>query len=135
VDRLRITNRPPIAELASVKRGSSLLITWIRVGSLPVYCSRYLRLTVIVSSPEIDSSRSTTTPPPRPAKRASETVASDLFSSGASPKSADRLLSVGAAQFLRPSSRSKVRAITPLPARVGPTNSSILWWSRRPEIR
>ena len=32
-----------------------------RVGSLPVHWSRYLRLTVIVSSPEIASSRSTTT--------------------------------------------------------------------------
>ena len=105
-----------------------------RRGSFPVHWSRYLRLTVIVSSPLIDSSRSTTTCAPRPFRRASETTASVLPSSGARPKSPPRLDSVGPATFSLPTSAPRMRAITPLPARVGPTSSRILCRSSRPEI-
>ena len=105
-----------------------------RVGSFPVHCSRYLRLTVSVSSPEIDSSRSTTTCAPRPFRRASETTASVLPSSGASPKSPFRLDRVGPATLASPMSAPRMRAVTPFPARVGPTNSKILCRSSRPEI-
>ena len=75
-----------------------------RDGSLPVHWSRYLRLTVIVSSPEIASSRSTTVAVSRPLSRASEMTASGLPSSGASPKSLPRLDSVGPATLSGPTS-------------------------------
>ena len=94
------TNRPTIAAEASPKWGSSLEMTMNRLGSLPVHWSRYLRLTVIVSSPEIASSRSTTTGCLRPVSRASEITASGLPISGASPNSPPRLDSVGPATLL-----------------------------------
>jgi hypothetical protein len=55
------TNLPAIAIDASPSCGSSFEQSISRVGSFPVHCSRYLRFTVNESSPEIESSRSTTT--------------------------------------------------------------------------
>ena len=89
--------RGRVAELRQL-----VLITMNRDGSLPVHWSRYFRFTVIVSSPEIASSRSTTTWLPRPAIRASEMTASGLPISGASPKSPDRDDSVGPATLSGP---------------------------------
>ena len=56
-----ITNRLASAPEESENCGSSLVRIMNRVGSRPVHGSRYLRSTVIVSSPEIYSSRSTAT--------------------------------------------------------------------------
>ena len=64
-------NRPAIAADASPSCGSSLDSSMNRLGSVPVHCSRYLRFTVNRSSPDTDSSRSTTTLESRPFKRAS----------------------------------------------------------------
>ena len=64
------TMRPMMAADASPSLGISLERTCNLQGNFPVHWSRYLRLTVRVSSPPIDSSRSTTTALSRPAKRA-----------------------------------------------------------------
>jgi hypothetical protein len=88
--------------------------------------------TVILSSPEIASSRSTTVLESRPLRRASETIASGEPISGAMPKSPPRLDSVGPAMFSRPTIAARTRAIAPLPALVGPTTSMILCSCVRP---
>jgi hypothetical protein len=68
------------------------------------YGSRYLRSTVSVSSPEIDSSRSTTTfESARVDRRASEISASGLPMSGDRPKFVARLARVGPATLCGPS--------------------------------
>ncbi len=74
-----------------------------RVGSLPVHGSRYFRSTVSVSSPEIESSRSTAIEVSAAIpSRASEMTASGLPMSGCSPKFCARLASVGAATLCAP---------------------------------
>jgi hypothetical protein len=88
---------------------------------------------VNVSSPDTLSSRSTTTLESFPSL-ASEMTPNGFPMSGANPNSPLRLCSVGAATFLRPTSAPKMRAITPLPPRVGPTISRILCRSVRPLI-
>ena len=105
--------RPMMAADASQSLGISLERTCNLQGNFPVHWSRYLRLTVRVSSPPIDSSRSTTTALSRPTKRASATIASALPISGARPNSPPRLLSVGPATLAGPTPIPKSPEGTP----------------------
>lgn len=101
-DRVSVvmTNLEAIAPLESPNAGSSLEMIMNRVGSRTLTWSRNLQLTVMASSPEIDSSRSMTV---RESvllpSRASPITASDLPSNGARPNSAPRLDSVGLATW------------------------------------
>jgi hypothetical protein len=76
-------------------RGSSLLMTRKRVGRVPVQGSRYFTSTVSMSSPEMDSSRSTTWLTLVPPSRASLMIARGFPMSGERPKLVARLARVG----------------------------------------
>ena len=107
--------------------GSSFVRIMNRVGSRPVHGSRYLRSIVIVSSPEIESSRSTATMlvgrERRAARRRSSPAASR--SAAAARSSVVSPASVGAAVLWAPSRPVRTRAIVPLPDRFGPTSMNI----------
>jgi len=102
----------------SPRRGSSFETMWIRTGNLPVHWSRYLRLTVSVSSPVIDRRRSTTMleflPPP---ERASLTMASDFPSGGANPNSPPSEFKVARRRYACQLARSGCAQSPPAPTR------------------
>ena len=101
--RIDITNLLASAPEESVNRGSSFVRIMNRVGSRPVHGSRYLRSIVIVSSPEIESSRSTAIRlSARVPRRASETTASGFPISGCRPKFWRQAASVGPATLCMP---------------------------------
>jgi hypothetical protein len=71
---------------------------------------------------------------PLPLKRTSLMIASDLLNSGARPNSPANDDSVGPQTLGLPISAVRMRAMTPLPPRVGPTISNIFCRLVRPEM-
>ncbi len=128
-------NRLASAPEESISFGSSFVRMRNRVGSRPVQGSRYLRSTVIESSPEMDSNRSTTMlRSVLPDSRASDTIPSGLSISGWSPKFVAIPARVGAATLWRPRMPVSTRAMVPLPLRFGPTIRKIFCWRVSPPI-